>query len=230
MPARNVIKPYLENGFYHIYNRGVEKRDIFQDEQDYRVFLSYLKEYLGSRDEDDLRKTLESAPWRKRDKILKRLRRNNFSNKINLLAYCLVPNHFHLLIKQKDERGIERFMRSLGTRYVGYFNKRYKRVGGLFQDAYKAVIVETDEQLLHLSRYIHRNAPSYQGVSLLDLLEYPYSSMGAYLGKWQAEWLKPKEILDFFSKTNKKLSYKAFVLEEDLEREKEDLIGNLMLE
>ena len=226
MPAKNKIKQYLENGFYHIYNRGVEKRDIFKDEQDYKVFLSYLKNYLESISEKELKKALIDASFSEKDKILTKISLSNFSNEINLLAFCLMPNHFHLLIKQRSERGIESFMQSLGTRYVMYFNKRNKRVGGLFQGTYKAVLVETDEQLLHLSRYIHAN-PSDMGVSLV---EYPYSSLKAYMGSWKADWLKPQEILDFFSKTNENNSYRSFVLEKDIGEKAAYLINDLTLD
>lgn len=226
MPAKNIVKKYLEDGYYHIYNRGVEKRKIFQDSQDYKVFLSYLKDYLEPRDEIKLKKALEKISYSERDKIIKQLTINNFSDQIDLLAYCLMPNHFHLLIKQKTKRGIESFMKSLGTRYVIYFNKRHSRIGGLFQDAYKAVLVKTDEQLLHLSRYIHQN-PSKKGPTFLN---YPYSSLGEYLGKWQLDWLKPKAILAFFSKTNKNFSYKSFVLEDESREKSYSLIENLTIE
>jgi len=212
MPARNVVKDYLKNGYYHIYNRGVNKRKIFKKEQDYKVFFSYLKEYLEPRDEKILRKALEETPWRKRAGILQKLNLNNFSKTISLLAYCLMTNHFHLLIKQKVERGIERFMKSLATRYVMYFNKRYRRVGPLFQDTYKAVLVETDEQLMHVSRYIHCNPEELSSYKGLSLLSYPYSSLGVYLGKWKVGWLKPKEVLDYFSKEAREADYKDFVL------------------
>ena len=200
MPAKNVIKQYLKNGYYHIYNRGVEKRTIFESDQDYKVFLRYLKEYLEPKDETSLRKELADVkiPWKEKNKILKKLLLNNFYKQIDLLCFCLMPNHFHLLVKQKTERGIEGFMKSFGTRYVLYFNKKHERVGGLFQNIYKAVLVKTDEQLLHLSRYIHLN-PFPQGPSLQRLEGYKYSSLPAYLGKWRAKWVKPNEILDYFS-------------------------------
>lgn len=225
MPSKNEIKQYLENGYYHLYNRGVEKRKIFLDDQDFKVFLSYLKEYLEPIDKQTLLKQQYLVHYIQRDKIAKQLRRNNFSDNINLLAYCLMPNHFHLLIRQNMARGIESFMKSLLTRYVMYFNKKYKRIGGLFQSTYKAVLIKTDEQLLYLSRYIHLNPP-YQGLSLL---ENAYSSLGNYLGKWGTKWVKPKSILDFFSKTNKNLSYEAFVLEKNL-ADSEAIIQELTIE
>lgn len=158
MPARNSIKNYIANGYYHIYNRGVEKRLIFQDDQDYAVFLGYLKEYLLPKDEKNLRMKLSDPDisFRERAKILRILRMNNFTDEVTLIAYCLMPNHFHLFVKQKSLNTIDRFMQSLCTRYTMYFNKKYKRVGPLFQSVYKAVPLSNESQFLHLSRYIHK--------------------------------------------------------------------------
>src|SRR3989338_9403043 len=143
MPAKNSIKVYAENSYYHIYNRGVEKRSIFQDAQDYGVFLSYLKDYLTPKNEGELQNKL-SAPntsYKEKDKILKLLRLNNFYGEITLLAYCLMTNHFHFFVKQKSALSIDKFMQSLCTRYTMYFNRKYRRVGSLFQAVYLLIKV-----------------------------------------------------------------------------------------
>lgn len=213
MPARHKTKQYIENGYYHIYNRGVEKRLIFLDQQDYAVFLSYLKEYLLPKSVEELGNQLLDAtlPYRKRDKILRLLRLNNFADEITLLAFCLMPNHFHLFIKQKSPQAIDKFMQSLATRYTMYFNRKYKRVGGLCQDTYKAVLVENEVQFLYLSKYIHKQALCLQG----DALEAQPCSYLEYLGKRKTQWVKPDEILAFFSKNNLGSSYEAFITEDD---------------
>ena len=216
MPSKNSLKTYTPDSYYHIYNRGVEKRNIFQDEQDYGVFLSYLKNYLLPKDENGLRQSLSDSNIspKERDRILKLLKLNNFSNEITLICYCLMPNHFHLLVKQSSEDGIDRFMNSLSTRYTMFFNRKYKRIGPLYQDVYKAVLVESDEQLLYLTHYIHRNpAPNSprKGRSIHKILFRQPSSYSEYLGKRQCLWLHPEEILKFFSKTNPNFSYQAFV-------------------
>lgn len=225
MPARNSRKQYLSDGYYHIYNRGVEKRTIFLDQQDYGVFLSYLKQYLLVKETKLLYEQLANptVAWIEKDKVLKLLRLNNFADEITLLAYCLMPNHFHFLVKQKSAETIDLFMNSLGTRYTMYFNKKYKRVGKLYQGVYKAVLVSSDEQLLHLSRYIHQQSFLLQGVALQKLQPSSYLE---YLGKRKTDWVKPGEILAFFSKKNANLSYKAFI------EEKEDLsfINNVIFE
>ncbi len=219
MPSRNSIKLYSEDSYYHIYNRGVEKRTIFMDEQDYGVFLSYLKEYLLPKDENGLHERFSNpnTSYREKDKILRLLRMNNFTDEITLIAFCLMPNHFHFLIKQKSGQTIDKFMNSLGTRYTMYFNKKYKRVGSLYQDVYKAVMVTTDEQLLELSRYIHKQALALQGDAFDRKMRDQPSSYLDYIGKRKTEWVHPEEVLSFFSTTNPRLSYAAFVAEtEDL--------------
>ncbi|MEK7090886.1 MAG: transposase [Patescibacteria group bacterium] len=210
MPARNRVKTYLSNGYYHLYNRGVEKRTIFTDHQDFATFLSYLKEYLTPKNERELIEIANnpSSSPKEKSEALKSLRMNNLSESLDLLAYCLMPNHFHILVKQKTERAIEQFVRSLGTRYVQYFNHRHEnRVGSLFQDSYKAALVDSEEQLLHLSRYIHRN-PYQKGLSLKDCPQ-PSSYLN-YLGKINQGWVKPQEVLGYFAALGIN-SYESFV-------------------
>lgn len=217
MPSKNSTKIYIENGYYHIYNRGVEKRLIFLDEQDYGVFLSYLKGYLLPKDEKELYEKLadRNTSYKEKGEILKLLRLNNFNQEIALLAYCLMPNHFHFFVKQKSLGSIDKFMNSLGTRYTMYFNNKHKRVGPLYQGVYKAVLVNNEEQFLHLSRYIHKQAFPHQPSS------YP-----EYIGARKTLWVKPEEVLSYFAKNNSSLSYKNFVAEND----SMDVLKNLTLD
>ena len=211
MPAKNVLKVYVGNSYYHIYNRGVEKRIIFKDDQDYGVFLGYLKEYLSPPKDVSLLKekfTLKGESFKGVPR-----QPNNYSKEIELLVYCLMPNHFHLLIKQNLDRSIENFMRSLLTRYSGYFNKRYKRVGCLFHGPYKAVMINSDEYLLCLSRYIHLNPQELEG----GLFGVP-SSYSDYLGRRRTSWVKTDLILSLRGRN----SYQKFV-----EDRKTDSISNI---
>lgn len=213
MPARNSIKQYISDGYYHMYNRGVEKRKIFKNQQDYSVFLSYLKDYLLPKDIKSLREKLSDTKisTKERHKILQLLRMNNFADEITLLAYCLMPNHFHLFIKQKSQNSINKFIQSLCTRYTMYFNRKYKRVGTLFQSVYKAVHISDEKQFLHLSKYIHKQALALEKVTLQD---QPCSFL-EFLGRRKTKWIKPNEILTYFSKINLAFSYEAFVKEPD---------------
>lgn len=192
MPRKHSLKIYVENAHYHIYNRGVDKRQIFGDTQDYKVFLHLLKYYLSPSIQGLSHPSSEGSCYSvKRPRPL-----TNLSNKVNLLAYCLMPNHFHLLIKQISKDGMQKLMLKLSTTYSMYFNKRYGRVGHLFQGNYKAILVKTDNYLMHLSRYIHLNPTSLTGVAPVN---YPYSSYSYYLGKKKADWVKPKFILKYFN-------------------------------
>lgn len=227
MPAKNCIKQYLENGYYHIYNRGVEKRDIFQDKQDYSVFLSYLKEYLMPKDKKLLMEQIsdQDISYREKDKIIKSLRMNNFFEEISLFAYCLMTNHFHLLLKQSKISTIHYFIKSICTRYAMYFNRKYKRIGHLFQGIYKAVLVNSDEQLLYLTRYIHRQALNLQGDTLSSQEMQP-CSYGEYLGIRKTAWIKPEEILKQHYNRNPHLSYEQFVHQS----QSTEIINNFLIE
>lgn len=213
MASKNSVKQYATNSFYHVYNRGVEKRNIFIDAQDYAVFLSYLQTYLSLKEEKRLFATLsdpKSSPTNK-DQALKLLKLKNYYFQIQLVCYALLPNHFHLLLRQKDTV-LDAFMNSLGTRYAMYFNRKYKRKGVLFQDVYKAVLVNSDEQLLHLSRYIHLNPIRALGLSLANWKEASFPcSLQEYLGKRQTPWIVKEYILDYFSKVNLQTTYESFL-------------------
>ena len=189
VPSKNTIKQYVENGYYHVYNRGVEKRDIFLDDQDYRVFLRLLKFYLSpsGSDKHPLTSLSEFAPVRVRPLA-------DLHQEIELHCFCLMPNHFHLLIKQISQFGMPNLLRCLLTTYSMYFNRRYNRVGHLFQGTYKAAMILEETYLLHLSRYIHLNPMEMTGSHLVS---YPYSSYQYYLGKKRARWLNTEFLLSF---------------------------------
>lgn len=214
MPAKNIIKTYTVNGVYHIYNRGVEKRKIFLDEEDYIVFLALLKKYLFPK-----MKVLDKI----RNKIVEKDNRKSMNMEISLLCFCLMPNHFHLLMKQAHkQKSIASFMQKVCTCYSIYFNKKYNRVGKLFQGHYKAVLVREDYYLLHLSRYIHRNPLELFHSDKNMLAKYKWSSYADYLELKNTKWVNKSLILKFFDKSVYKTSYKSFV--EDYEvAEVEDL-------
>jgi len=211
MPAKNSLKTYVEGGYYHIYNRGVEKREIFSNDLDFAVFINYLKQYLSPQDTSIMLKLNTNPDFSAREKqrIRKALSVKNYNSDIQLLAYCLMPNHFHLFLKQTSIDGIDRFMSSLGTRYTMYFNRSYKRVGKLYQGVYKAVLMTDEAQYLHISRYIHKQALAKDNAGQKD---FP-SSFPEYQGLRKTDWVHPEEILSFFSNTNPAHSYEAFVAE-----------------
>ncbi|OGL37203.1 hypothetical protein A3B63_03310 [Candidatus Saccharibacteria bacterium RIFCSPLOWO2_01_FULL_49_22] len=175
MPSRNLEKDYAEDTYYHVYNRGVEERVIFPEKADYVVFLSLLKRYLGKEISQDI--AGRQHP--------------NYSGEISLLAFCLMPNHFHLLVYQSKKNSMTRLLRGVCTAYAMYFNKKYKRVGHLFQNRFKAAMITKDSYLLHISRYIHLNPDKY--------LTWEFSSLPYYLSNKKASWVDPLPILELFN-------------------------------
>ncbi|MGH7237130.1 MAG: transposase [Candidatus Saccharimonadales bacterium] len=157
-----------------MYNRGVNKRKIFLDSEDYAVFLSLLKRYLDERPSKDYKG--RQYPW--------------LHNDIKLLAFCLMPNHFHFLVYQKDETSVRQLLKNVCGSYTIYFNKKYRRVGPLFQDRFKASMILRDDYLQHISRYIHLNPRYYK--------DWEFSSLPYYLDKKRASWIDPKPILELF--------------------------------
>lgn len=191
MPGKNLVRQDVEHGYYHAYNRGVNKRRIFLDDTDYTVFLSLLKRYLSPEPQKD--KSGRLYPW--------------FADEVELLAYCLMPNHFHLFFYQLKPGGIARLVKAIATSYTMYFNKKYGRVGHLFQNHYRASLVTTDGYLQHVSRYIHLNPKRYK--------EWQFSSLAHYAGNKQASWLRPQRVLELFEGDN----YMRFVADyEDYKR------------
>lgn len=138
---------------YHVYNRGVEKRKIFLDDKDRLRFIHDIFEFNDTEPVLNLgyhiKKSIEVRP-----QYIKRGPRKLLAE---VLAFCLMPNHFHLLLKQKVEGGISLFMKKLGAGYTGYFNQKYERAGSLFQGVYKHVLVKNEAHFIHLPYYIHLN-------------------------------------------------------------------------
>jgi putative transposase len=171
MPSKNTVKQYGADVFYHAYNRGNNRQLIFQEPADYAVFMNLLKRYLAGGTETD--KYGRFYP--------------DLSQKVELLAFCLMPNHYHLLLYQYEPDGMRQLLQRVATSYSGYFNQRYKRVGKLFQGVYKASVIDNEAYLWHISRYIHLNPK--------DWSNYSYSSYPYFAHARQASWLKPDRIL-----------------------------------
>jgi REP element-mobilizing transposase RayT len=188
MPARNIVKQYVEDGYYHVYSRGINKQRIFLDKQDYEVFLSLFKRYLSDEPQNDSKK----RPY------------PNFHDEVTLLAYCLMSNHFHAFVLQNNPEAIKELFKSVITAYSTYFNKKYDRQGPVFQSRYKASLILNDAYFEHISRYIHLNPENYE--------EYPYSSYQFYLGKKHASWVNPASIMDSFTSVK---DYERFVADHE---------------
>lgn len=149
----------------------------------------------------------------------------DFSKKIvEVLTYCLMPNHFHLLIKQLKEDGITEFISKLSNSYTKYYNTKYSRVGPLFQGEFKAVLIENDAQLIHVSRYIHLNPIS--SFLIKDLSTYPWSSYGEYINNINGICSK-EQILGYFKSIK---DYQQFVSDQIGYAQELELIKHQIIE
>lgn len=189
--------------YYHIYNRGVEKRNIFISKDDHERFMRLL--YLSNSTKPYVYRLVQGLPLNEIDLGEKR---------VAIGAYSLMPNHFHLLVREIEDGGISGFMEKLTTGYSMYFNKRNKRVGSLFQGTFKAEHVDTDEYLKYLYAYIHLNPvkliePTWKEKGIQNLTRakkylesYRYTSYVDYaLGKREeSAILSPKEFPGYFEK------------------------------
>lgn len=170
MPYQQAI--FANNEIYHIVNRGVEKRQIFMNKRDYERFIETMDYYR-------IKNPPTRFSFKNRPLLLQKTTKN--LPLVEILCFCLMPNHFHILLRQIEEGGITTFVSKLINSYTKYFNIKHKRVGPLLQGAFKAVRIENDEQLIHVSRYIHLNPLIDYLVK--DLKTYPYSSYLEFLDK-----------------------------------------------
>lgn len=195
--------------YYHVYNKGIEKRIIFNDDEDYAVFLGYLEDYLASpKDPESVKKVFEIHGRKYRGTPHQP---KNYFRKVELIAYNLMPDHFHLLLHQVTRSSLENFIRSLFTRYSIYFNKKYHRSGSLFEGSYKSIPIRDNLHLQHLTRYLHCAGG--------------YSSYPEYLGTRETQWVKPQVVLSLFDKGAS--SYKDFVDRYKLDQKQKELIDSL---
>jgi REP element-mobilizing transposase RayT len=171
--------------YYHVYNRGVEKRVIFNNEFDYQRFLLLL---VLVNDEKPV-----EVQQLVRDYTISELIRQKRKPLVSIASFSLMPNHYHLLMKETTEKGISKFMHKVGTGYSLYFNLQNERTGGLFQGPYKAKHVDGDRYLQYLFEYIHLN-PIRESLesghlsgdnAINEIVENPYTSLRVYAGKEQ---------------------------------------------
>ena len=223
MPLRKT--PLVNGQYYHIFNRGVNKQPIFFVKRHYERAIETIKYYLTAKPPLRYSKFICLSKMN-REILLKEI--SHLEKQVDLIAYCLMPNHFHLLLKQNIDDGISEFVKRFQISYTLFFNTKHKREGPLLNGQFKAVLIEDDNQLLHLSRYIHLNPhTSYKVRNLFQLLNYEWSSFPEYLKKTQNEICSKDIILTLF-KSNE--LYKEFVLDNADFQRKLGNIKHLLLE
>jgi len=180
----------FKNGeYYHVYNRGVDKREIFGNTNDYFRFLKSLKEF--NQIEPVVSLYIKDRVTDVAVRPLQKLQKNKL---VEIIAYCLNPNHYHLILKQIKEGGISEFMKRLNGGYTGYFNFKNKRSGSLFQGKFKAIHIDTNEYLLYLSAYVNAN----HKIHFKNSRKWIFSSMTEYLSNRKKFLCNPSIIINQF--------------------------------
>lgn len=180
---RNTV--LVEREFYHIYNRGADKRPIFKTKEDIERFLESMRQFNTTEVIGNL--------GRNKSRHEKSTKIKNDSELVNFVTYCLNQNHYHFILQPIVEKGLERFMHKLGMGYSKYFNIKYARSGVLFQGPFKAVHIDSNEYLLHLSAYINLNNRAHKrggGASVLSK-----SSWDEYINDKKENTICEKEIV-----------------------------------
>lgn len=217
MPIRKT--PLITGNYYHIFNRSTAKIPIFISKIDYLrakellLYYSFQKPPLSYSSFKRLNQLV-------RKNILEQLKQNHIKI-VDITCFCFMPNHFHLLLKQKIDNGIKNYLKNFQNSYAKYFNIKNQRQGPLFQNRFKAVLIEDNDQLLHVSRYIHLNPySSFITRDIKELLLYPWSSLSEYL-EGTKKYCNPNEIIGQFKKI---VDYKKFVVNQaDYQRSLEEI-------
>ena len=192
MPRRAI--PLVAGEYYHIYSRGNNRQKIFFERENYLFFLRRMRQYLlGEATEKSLDQTSEVLET---SEVLVR--------PTTIIAYCLMPNHFHLLVCPHDD--LSHRIQLFSISYTKAINKRYERVGGLFQGQFQAVRIGSNDYLLHLSRYLHLNPVTARLVKRPE--DWDFSSYRDFVGLRQGTLPRPDIVLSQFSDGN---SYQGFV-------------------
>ncbi|MBT3282637.1 hypothetical protein HON59_01355 [bacterium] len=205
---------FVNGDFCHIFNRGVDKRDIFLDKNDIDRFFKGMEEFNTVDSIGSIHENSFHSKNRKNKKL------------VNIICYCLNPNHYHFILEQLADNGITKFMHKIGG-YSKYFNSKYKRSGALFQGKFKAVYLSPDDQLLRSSAYVNLN----DKVHSLGCKAPKLSSWGEYVGDGNNSFCKKDVILDQFDNIKE---YKKFaeglLIDIKKQREEEKEIEKLLLE
>jgi len=208
MPQRKVI--LARDEIYHIFNRGVARAPIFSAQSDFTRFINLINYYHFTNVPVSF-SNFNKLPSKQREEIFSAIQLAN-NKHIEIIAFCLMNNHYHFLIKQITDRGISNSISRIQNAYAKYYNMKHDRIGPLFQPMFKAVRIETDEQLLHVSRYIHLNPSTDYLVSIKDLHTYKWSSLPMYVQKgYRYPFVSTHSIMELTKNFN---NYQKFVYEQ----------------
>lgn len=223
MPSRQI--PLVTGEIYHTFNRGIDNRITFTNKREYKRALEIIRFYQFASPPLKLSRFLTLSTEDK-ERITSQL--NALPKLVNVISFCLMPNHFHFLLQQMVDNGISRFLSQLQNSYTRYFNTKHERVGPLFLDQFKAVRIETNEQLLHVSRYIHLNPySSFVVKTIKELITHRWSSLPEYLFP-EKEKLCDKTLV--LSQFKNKGAYEKFIFDQADYQRKLDVIKHLFID
>jgi putative transposase len=195
---------FQTNAFYHIYNRGVDKREIYCHKNDFIKFIYKINDHNNIYCADDkFFRTLSGHSVSANTECPKKSQ----NKLVDIICYSLLPNHYHFILKQLIENGISKFLHKLEMGYAKFFNKKYKRTGALFEGQFKAIHINTDEYLLYLSAYINSNAEIHK---IAKAENWPWSSCSDYFNKRNGKLCNKNIILKDYQDIN---DYKEIVNE-----------------
>lgn len=224
MPGRNL--PLVSGEIYHVFNRGIDHRPTFTNFKECQRGIATLKYYSYLSLPTKFSRFLV-YPESDREEIMYALRAKN-QKLVEFLSYCLMPNHFHFILRQINERGISKYMSNFQNSYTRYFNAKHERKGPLFLDQFRAVRIETDEQLLHVIRYVHLNPfSSFVVKKLEDLKDYQWSSLREYFNLEKNSFCDKSTIFPFFKNVQ---SLVDFVFDQADYQRKLEAIKHLVVE
>ncbi|MES2023669.1 MAG: transposase [Patescibacteria group bacterium] len=204
---------FAKNEFYHIYNRGVDKRNIFESPEDLQRFIQSMGDFnvrdpIGSIFENSFNQLGSLAP--KSEKL------------VNFVAYCLNQNHYHFILEPLFDDGVQKFMHKLSTGYTNYFNEKEERVGSLFQGPYKAIHIDSNQYLLHLSVYVNLNYKVHKGLNKKWMENLPISSFKEYVEQTIKPFCNKNIILEQFNNIKEYRNFCEKTLPDILRRKEEE--------
>ena len=211
MPTNRKVL-FANEEIYHVFNRGVEKRPTFTNKKELSRAITTLNYYRFVKPPIKLSRFL-TLPESQRVALMNMIETTH-KKLVEILSYCFMPNHFHFLLKQVTGNGISVFTANFTNSYTRYFNSKEERIGPLFQGLFKAVRVESDEQLIHVSRYIHLNPVSFFLIKDEGLEKYEWSSYPEYIHSANGSFISTEQILSFFPKKDAHTKYREFVLDQ----------------
>ena len=221
----SIRKIVLSDGqIYHVFNRGIDRRTVFTSKKDFDRFQRLIKFYRHKNIPIRFSQVMQQS-----EDIRESTLRNIHESErlVDILTYCIMPNHFHFLLKQNSNNGIATFISNITNAYTKYFNTRTKREGPLFQGVFKAVLIESDEQLVHVSRYIHLNPTTSSIIPTEQLNSYLWSSYPEYIKLSNEDISESSFVLGLFKSVK---DYEKFVMDQVEYAKQLDAIKHLILE